>query len=724
MCSCLAVSAICFHWAWKPTGDLHPTRSLDSALKSIHIFSSLSLTYASFLRQPLDLERIHEELFALREAKLALDKTVTLAPELRVGELGETKRFARNGRSLATMRRAATDSGERYRVPWPTATGGIGRSTGKTFHSAAGETTRATGGDRSGRLKGDRRALVELQLDPDLPLPLPRFPGYGKASAPANRGRQDRPQSVGKAAGARPGAGGGGDHHGYFVPGVVAPRQRQSHGLPQELRAISTVPTPETLPLAAAGGRRRVRPRPSSTSAVRGKRVTPPPRPSPEVGSQPRGGKSERVGVSSLPEPGSAAALAAARQQRRLTSQAVDDLRREMREREGRLERELSRLKRIRPEGATVSEVAGVGATAAAVRPASARATPALSNMPRVADRRRLTASRGRRSKARSGRLAEWTRPKHALGGKPPSKEVGTQIEAAGAGVVVRPIQTADAQAQAATDGVTLFLHQQPAFPPALRDQEEHRRSEVEIPILAGRSGHQDGHSQTMGIVGGQGGNESASFASSVSGEDGLGPLGTRRVSPPPPVVFLEGEGRNIYWRPSDDDRLLKAGGGVTPGVPLGGGGGSGSGVVRLSASRSSGDVLREMLEGGDAKPISVVQGDAGEEGDAGGKTSSAIRVTAGGIETADEGQRRGDRWADLAGMLALSATVAIETEAPQADEERDKGEKVGETLAGALAPTAAPPPTASPELLDLMREVVGQQKGLGEERAALMQVR
>ena len=68
--------------------------------------------------------------------------------------------------------------------------------------------------------------------------------------------------------------------------------------------------------------------------------------------------------------------------------------------------------------------------------------------------------------------------------------------------------------------------------------------------------------------------------------------------------------------------------------------------------------------------------------------------------------------------MLPLSAAATIaEADIADAVAETPAVEGDGKPLGGVSASNV------SPELLNLMREVVGQQKELGEERSALMQV-
>lgn len=181
-------------------------------------------------------------------------------------------------------------------------------------------------------------------------------------------------------------------------------------------------------------------------------------------------------------------------------------------------------------------------------------------------------------------------------------------------------------------------------------------------------------------------------------------------MSPPPPVVFIEGEGRNVSWRPADDDQLLRLDGSSGRAAGLRGGGGG------------SAESNRQVVDGGDAGLIfPAATGGDGEENEMAGEENAspgarAIRVTTGRLEVAGSGSEKlavgvqDDVWVELAGMLALSAS-----ESPAGS---------SNALASTENPAVEEKPAVSPELLGLMREVVGQQKEMGEERSALMQVR
>jgi len=278
-------------------------------------------------------------------------------------------------------------------------------------------------------------------------------------------------------------------------------------------------------------------------------------------------------------------------------------------------------------------------------------------------------------------------------GGSPPTPAAATVIE------------TADAQAQTAADGVQLFLHPQPSVRSALRPAENQRRRPPPPPPKAaatasharaqqvGRtvaSSYDDGDSYY---------DDDGSFASSSVSEGygaqggGGGRIRERRLLPPPPVVFIEGEGRNASWRPSDDDRL-----------------GDTRLILTAAATQGDGNGDEKLGGPGDASPDAL-----------------EIRLTTGRLEaTADSepeklGQSEGgqdDVWVELAGMLAVTASD------PTAGQ---PSPSVAATAAAATeggSASSAEVPAVSQELVGLMREVVGQQKEMGEERSALMQVR
>eukprot|EP00904_Undaria_pinnatifida_P008910 jgi/Undpi1/5149/HiC_scaffold_19.g08500.m1 len=632
--------------------------------------------------EALDVEGVHRELFVLRETKLALDKSISLKPDFRSFPEREP--------------------GHRAPIPSSSAMGARARNKVRANRSASSPAaatatvvaTRAAAPlSGTGRSSG-RRALAEVQLDPDLPLPLPVFPGYRKQTPPLPPGggggisNQDRTKNRQQSNffgdttcfnGGHGSNSAGGDH-GYFVPGVLTPKQRQSHSLPLELRAISTTPQPERWPPAGrVTGRRRVRPSPAKSGVEKVVRVSSPQRQEALISG-------DRIGSPRLP-PESAAALAvardkavaAARDQREGAIRAVDELRKEMREREGRLHRELDRLRR---------------------KGAFGRAAP--------------------------NKLIPEGRPCGIDTAEGSSEGIG----------LAKPVETADAQAQTATGEVQLFLPPQPAVQDALKIQDRRLvQPVVDTPLVSkpaaraqGRSAGGDNHHRDRGDGDGYDGEASpvslSSLSLSVSEEDRLHPLrGARRVSPPPPVVFLEGGGRNATWRPSDDDRLLRSGG-----RSGGGGGGGGGGAEERSGSCGvpsiGAEAMREVGDGGgegrgDARLVITAAAGA-EEGNGEGGSTRTLRLTTGRLEAAQEVNEGG--WVELDDMLPLTAAATM-TEAAAASEMADA---VGETPAvgGDAKPWGgvSASPTVSPELLDLMREVVGQQKELGVERSALMQ--
>ena len=678
------------------------------------------------LQQALDLERIHGELFALREAKLALDKAVTLAPELRVGGGDDGLRKEKGTRStvrMSTTGRHPSPSYDVLRRPR--------KITGKIdgAATAAARTTRPS----------SRIALSELQVDPDLPLPLPKFPGYGKLfGEPRGSGQQTLPHLADCTGGImkRVGSGGGLDRRGYLVvPGAVTPRQRQSHSLPQELRAIPTVPRPERFPGAAGRGRARSK---VSTGIDRGLQT---------ASSRPP------TRASSLPAPGSAAAAAAAREQRRQTRLAVEELRKEMRQREQRLELELERLKSSRLRRAANSGGRGGGNGVGSCAPSEGGAA-----FPRrgssIHNKGRLpTAKRGRRNNLGPSRGASESMNKierGARGGGPAGDEK------APAGPEKAPAaEKADAEAQTVTDGVQLFLQPGPTVESALRgEQRQLRMGKPSPPSSPASHPSRKPHAKDVGSRGtttGGGGLEKSPLtlsSCSLSLEEYdcfRAACGSRGVFPPPPVVFLEGEGRNASWKPCDDDRLL-----TTPG---GGGGRVGCcgrtaalGMRRdkNSTTTNSGGLRSEggCVEGGlvsddglGCRVVGTAQGvDAGGIDTSVGIESGNIVVTAGDLEAVTSlalpHEAGDDRWANLEGMLALSAAdAAVEVRAGRGGQEtcpieeaQEKSAKIEVSLPEVRSTAAEAGVT--PELLKLMREVVEQQRDLGEERSALMQAR
>ena len=755
--------------------------------------------------QALDVEGVHRELFVLRETKLALDKSISLKPDFRSfperepGVTATSSNLARSGSSggggggrgvggggdAGAGGSGLISTGSQHRAPIPSSSAMGARARNKvranrsaSSPAAATATVVATRAaaplSGTGRSSG-RRALAEVQLDPDLPLPLPVFPGYRKQTPPLPPGggggisNQDRTKNRQQSNffgdttcfnGGHGSNSAGGDH-GYFVPGVLTPKQRQSHSLPLELRAISTTPQPERWPPAGrVTGRRRVRPSPAKSGVEKVVRVSPPQRQEALISG-------DRIGSPRLP-PESAAALAvardkavaAARDQREGAIRAVDELRKEMREREGRLHRELDRLRRVKsnrdvPEGttapATTAEDASAAAAAAAAVTASAASSAGAKKTRAVRPKSSAAVARlygpinrQRRDRARSTRHPPGPTPKKGAFGRaapnkliPEGRPCGIDTaEGSSEGIgLAKPVETADAQAQTATGEVQLFLPPQPAVQDALKIQDLRLvQPVVDTPLVSkpaaraqGRSAGGDNHHRDRGDGDGYDGEASpvslSSLSLSVSEEDRLHPLrGARRVSPPPPVVFLEGGGRNATWRPSDDDRLLRSGG-------KSGGGGGGGGAEERSGSCGvpsiGAEAMREVGDGGgegrgDARLVITAAAGA-EEGNGEGGSTRTLRLTTGRLEAAQEVNEGG--WVGLDDMLPLTAAATM-TEAAAASEMADA---VGETPAvgGDAKPWGgvSASPTVSPELLDLMREVVGQQKELGVERSALMQV-
>ena len=728
------------------------------------------------------MEGIHRELFALREAKLALDQVVAPAPvglQRQTTEL-ETSSSARRKRLSKPAATSVAGGTERYQrssisaAAAARATGRGGRAGDVAAALSAAAATRARGGGGTRRSSG-RRALAELQVDPDLPLPLPTFPSRGKflggdAEQPhsvqgkqnnaTHQQQQQRPvgdPKPGRSGGDRGDPAGADDpFHGYYVPGVVSPRQRQSHGLPRELRAISTIPTPEKRvpPAARRGGaratavtgqRRRVRSRSSTAVAAAAatggvKTRAAPPRPSAPAPASAAAATSEARGGGGVrsrrpPEPGSAAALASAREQRRVTIQAVDELRKEMLEREGRLERELDTLRRTRSDRAALAGATAAGNSGPA--PKAAPPVPAATNV--GGKRRAASTSRGRPSKGGrpSSRPAATAKAKakakkypvsgRVLGGEKRERDDddGNNLpQESAARPVARPVETADAQAQTATDGVRLFLQPQPAVRDAFRAAEGRRRTSPRR-MPASVSAAQAQQTGTDADDGSSTASTSAGDGSSLDPRIG----GRRLLSPPPPVVFIEGEGRNVSWQPADDDRLLRLDGGSTGRLA----GLRGGGTARSGGGGGSTEEIQGGFDGGDAELTFVADtgGGGGRENETAGEENAspetrATRGRTGRLEVAGsepEGLAAGvqddDVWVELAGMLALSAS-----ESPAGQQSNELASTETPAAAGGAAATPLEQkPAVSPELLALMREVVGQQKEMGEERSALMQV-
>ncbi|CAB1120263.1 unnamed protein product [Ectocarpus sp. CCAP 1310/34] len=666
-----------------------------------------------------------------QQGRGAADRHTTSSARVASRASGGVQGVSRRGGNTAV----AGGGGERsYRRTVAAVSSGarVGTRGGRAGDVAAAAVAAAGGVTRR---PSDRRALVEMQVDPDRPLPLPTFPGHGKllggeAKHHSNKHQQQQAPSGNNLPGdlKHPGSGGGGGeadqpggghYHGYFVPGVVAPRQRQSHGLPRELRAISTIPTPEKrsasrATASAIGQRRRVRSRsalaqpPSARRAAAVPAAPPLPRQSAEATAIGPGNGGYGVSTS-RPDSGSAAALASARDQRMSARRAVDALRKEMLEREARLERELDRLRDLRSQRTAPAAGAETGpAPKAAPAP---KATPA----PAIGRRRGPTASaaaaggggaasRGRRRAPPSSRVQAPTEKPAVAGavaGAVSRDSADEEAEGAdndgdeggrGSRPVARSVETADAQAQTAADGVQLYLHPQPAIRKALRLGANQPSPK----------GHAAGaHHQQTRSAGNVVEEHYLDDASFLSLSRQLG--GRRHVSPPGPVVFVEGEGRNRSWRPADDDRLLRGEGG--------------SSAAAFGATSATGAGGAEDLDGGDARLILAAK-EGGREEDDDGRPERDIRLTTGRLEAAavaPESVQNG-AWVELAGMLAMSA--APPTARPSISE-TPSGE--GEGQAGKNSTEAA---AASPELLDLMREVVGQQREMGEERSALMQAR
>lgn len=688
------------------------------------------------------MEGIYRELFALREAKVALDRVVMIAPAHVQNFIAGHNTTASSGRNrgvgsalsgTSLSKRATTASARKEQVNRFSAFSATSAVGGGDRGGRAGDVAaaRARAGGAGTKRLSTRRVLAELQLDPDLPLPLPTFPGHGHIKALGGVVQQEqRLQQAGvhrrRSNNKRPLHEDGlpknlkhtssdikvaevQQHHGYFVPGVVTPRQRQSHGLPRELRAISTVPTPEQRPLRAAssgGKRRRVRSRPSAAS-IKSATAT-----ATRSGLQEAAVMSEnrRVRVSSpRPDPGSAAAVALSREQRRYTSQAVDELRKEMRQREGRLERELDRLRRSRSQGAGPTSPSAFGGASDREPSKAVSKDAAAGGRGGAVLANRGRGSRGRRPLPR----APASRKKPAVASSAPVEEGNDRRREEPDSS--QPAKTVDAQAQTADDRVHLFLHPPPTIGDALRTAADKRQA-VPKAVPANKCNDQAQQTRRGMDHGGSRYFDDASFtSSSVSeGDVGLGGRlrGGRHESPPPPVVFIEGEGRNAAWRPSDDDRLLR-----------GGGGGNGGGSLRSGGvtSGAGAEVMREVVDGGNARLVLISAAeDKGAVADSGPRT---IRVTNGRLEaSASESEQfaaglHDDVWVELAGMLGLSASepsaaglsnTSAPAEPPPAGEEVKPLTKV---------------PMVSPELLDLMREVVGQQRDMGEERSALLQV-
>ncbi|CAM9603645.1 unnamed protein product, partial [Sphacelaria rigidula] len=763
------------------------------------------------------MEAIHRELFSLREAKIALDKAVVrfppdLNPWPEVNLAGvyarglptiadSSRRESAKKRSMFYPQSAAVPTAGRGRqgaaheriarrqntavragvgVPATTNTGHL---TGRSEGGAA-----LVAGGSSGARTRRRTPLAEVQeVDPDLPLPLPAFPGYvnhfaGGGSECGNAGKEgggetDRRRDLVTAA-----AGGGdarrscsgnvhGDRssredHGYFLPGAVAPRQRQGHGLPHELRAIFTTPKPEqwkgNAAAAAPATKRRgqTRPKPSKTFASRPAPPTPPPmnadsplkrRDWDEQGHTPADGSGdgERVRSSRIRRrgvsgawvgPGSAAAAAAARAHRRNTSKAVEDLRKEMREREDRLMVELDRLRKERAERAASGAASGVGYGSTTDGRRSI-AQPATASVNVYLGKNRVGGGGGGGGGGGAGgRARAEPSLRVPFAGVAPSYKTCESATVAVSAVTSshepgRPghdpkvaernraaVETADSQPQTAADiveGVHIYL---PPAPPTHSDVirgGEHNFTLLQTPPASGRMQNQGADEVTVAAT--AGGSSVAESWRKREGDRGGYAVrqgdtypgvvaGQREMIPPPPVVLVEGEGRNVAWRPADDDRLLATSRHSVPGA---GGGGSSSAAGRgvqsevpTIATRPDISTRPRMPTGPDRVETTLTQ-------------SASLLKAKDGHE---------DRWVDVAGMLGLSteaAAGAISSDEPfavAASGEGVGGAQGGEEHEQGQGMEARASVAVMPQVLELMREVVGQQSELGEERSALMQ--
>lgn len=822
----------------------------------------------------LDVEGIYRELFALREAKLALDRAVTLSA---AGSESSGNGFDENG---SDRRRAGNAKHRSLNQEKNTSgTKEIGaRSIARNGESAEAKRVRpAAGGRGSGkssegtpRASSHRRALAEVQVDPDVPLPLPTFPGYERLRA------QGLSSVGGKACGDKNGRNGDLGHriaadrkgkkphlHELFGRGAAQPRQRQSHGLPQELRAISTIPKPERMQgnaNAATSRRRRRRHHPDpaappgSTASVSvghhkdlGTRPLHPPilnqqnhRSDQNVGDAGRVyGRAHRVASTT----GSAAAAAAAREQRKDTLKALEELRREMREREDRLVAELEKMKQertqrvepvdatdvVRATGAASARPAAAGArwhgdaAAANCAPAKSFANgrtvipdrkrkPILSSSRRFnpasaygkPPMRRTAASGSHKSRnvvggvgtsmvatsarkktlAFAGNTASRAIPATAISHEQASEHGGEEKVPALAEGRSASLQTADAQAQTAVDGVHLYLPPAPARGAVLRGTRSDQR-----PLRGlGQSVVNEHTSKTKSVgVGITYNGDDMVPVDSLEGEDGVGDsalahdfvsgVGSRGESvqvpiPPPPVVYVEGEGRNTSWRPADDGRLLNArrnggdsrgdlAGHLTSGLTTES---DGSRLARQPEATREGLpeevvfcargeaqlVLSPTLDNDNARGMEGRMRGGGGGGDGGGQeegkrehmrgslssekspraaaTQRTIMVTTGCLELpsehpSDAVDDESDRFVEIGGMSGLTAAAAAAPAVPPAGaqmslESATEGKEKRESAEVSSSAT-----TVTPELIELMREVVGQQRGLGEERALLMQV-
>ncbi|CAN0206985.1 unnamed protein product [Scytosiphon promiscuus] len=685
-------------------------------------------------------EGIHQDLVALREAKLALDHVVMISSANLEDPIVERSTRAKCGTrwnigsaqgGTGLSRRAEGRYEQVHRSRGSSVTFAM---QGGSMGGRAGDvaTARAQAGDIGTKRSTGRRVLAEIQLDPDLPLPLPTFPGNGSRNTLRGVEQQQRVNEVdGKGQYSHnkqpqktddPPVGTKNAHqgvkspevhdHGYYIPGIVTPRQRQSHGLPQELRAISTVPTLEERPIQAAGSgkRRRMSARPRAASIRTGTATTP--LRGPQAAAATSGYR--RVGASSpRPDPGSEAAMVLSREQRRYTRRAVNELKKEMREREGRLERELDKLRRSRLQRVKSASPSAFG---------DASGREPLKVLPKSAP----AGGRSGAGFARGGRGPEGRRPL-------PSALVSQKNQAAAPSLpadeknerrrernpessqpVNKSAEMIDAQAQTANDRVHLFLHPEPSIEDVLRTAADERRP-IRKEVLTSKSIAQVQKTRRGMVCGHRRSFDDTSFTSSSVSERDSGlshRLGNgRRESPPPPVVFIEGEGRNASWRPSDDDRLLRRDRG-----------GNGDKTFRRGGTTSSAraDVIREVGDAGDTRLVLITAAEDKEE--VVNSKPQAVRVSTEGLEAASSTAQQlaaGEHnaaWVELAGLLGLSASEPT-------------GTGLSRTLAPAVQPSAGkterPLTNASvvyPELVGFMREIVGQQRDMGQERSALLQ--
>lgn len=685
----------------------------------------------SYQTQKLNAEAIHLELHALREAKIALDKAVALSPsDLEwsidgVIEQGGGRRTTAKRRPLY-LRSAAAAAGGRQVSPDESTARHENNTTAVGSASVAGQSAGRLLGGITGGTRSRRPPLAEVQIDPDLPLPLPAFPGYvklfacGGGGSPGDAGEKNAGKAIdGRYCYPAPsgranvhGSGGGGGSgsrstrhpHGLFVPGVVAPRQRQSHGLPQELRAIFSIPKPEQWPGNPPAIKRRAprRPKPmvaSMTTPASNPGAPPPPSP-PKANPPPKrqawddqdngGGGSGGGGhvVNPRPRrqvgmmPGSAAAAAAAREQRKHMGKALEELRNEMREREERLMAEFERFRRERAQRVRAGSGRGGGGgggsghasgvpearsfSAAARRPSAHQRSTAVNNRTGLSDRKRRPRSSalypaGRRftfASAYGSRkpvgVVTWVGRSGGGAGRstnrsnnrsttrddnendhnnndtsshvgplpvarvPPVQKSGDDralsestptYGAAGAagddkqraGDNRVDVETAEAQVQTAVDaveGVHIFLPPAPAPPAAVLGGGAGgggQKSPLRPGTVASGSGRAGDSVQTavaargVSVVGaverGEGGGGGGGGEGIFEGNAYFGDVaGQGATIPPPPVMLIEGEGRNVAWRPADDDRLLPTRGD-------GAGGGGGRSLPDGQVGQSQGDV-------------------------------------------------------------------------------------------------------------------------------------